>query len=126
MTTTPQSAAADVAVRSGLVARQTGQRVVGVVETMAPMTLPDGTTLDLFGSGGGEAVARALSTPDEQVDLLASIPLSPALRADGDAGTPIVLAHPDDPAARAMTDLAARLARSPRGLSGRALPLRAR
>ncbi|WP_240638595.1 Mrp/NBP35 family ATP-binding protein [Microbacterium sp. ABRD28] len=126
VTTTPQSAAADVAVRSGLVARQTGQRVVGVVETMAPMTLPDGTTLDLFGSGGGEAVARALSTPDEQVDLLASIPLSPALRADGDAGTPIVLAHPDDPAARAMTDLAARLGRSPRGLSGRAVPLRTR
>lgn len=115
VTTTPQSAAADVAIRSGLVARQTGQRVVGVVETMAPMTLPDGTTLDLFGTGGGEAVSRALSTPDEAVDLLASIPLSPALRADGDAGTPVVLAHPDDPAARAVRDLAARLARSPRG-----------
>ncbi|WJL95934.1 P-loop NTPase [Microbacterium sp. ET2] len=126
VTTTPQSAAADVAIRSGLVARQTGQRVVGVVETMAPMTLPDGTTLDLFGTGGGEAVSRALSTPDEAVDLLASIPLSPALRADGDAGTPVVLAHPDDPAARAVRDLAARLARSPRGLSGRSLPLRTR
>ncbi|NYF17317.1 ATP-binding protein involved in chromosome partitioning [Microbacterium sp. AK009] len=126
VTTTPQSAAADVAIRSGLVARQTGQRVVGVVETMAPMALPDGTTLDLFGTGGGAAVARALSTPDEAVDLLASIPLSPTLRADGDAGTPVVLSHPDDPAARAVRDLAARLARSPRGLSGRTLPLRPR
>ncbi|WP_248240352.1 Mrp/NBP35 family ATP-binding protein [Microbacterium kunmingense] len=126
VTTTPQSAAADVAIRSGLVARQTGQRVMGVVETMAPMTLPDGTTLDLFGTGGGEAVARTLSTPDETVELLASVPLSPALRADGDAGTPVVLAHPDDPAARAIRDLAATLARSPRGLSGRSLPLRPR
>lgn len=126
VTTTPQSAAADVAIRSGLVARQTGQRVMGVVETMAPLTLPDGTTLDLFGTGGGEAVARTLSTPDETVELLASVPLSPALRADGDAGTPVVLAHPDDPAARAIRDLAATLARSPRGLSGRSLPLRPR
>ena len=126
VTTTPQSAAADVAIRSGLVARQTGQRVMGVVETMAPLTLPDGTTLDLFGTGGGAAVARTLSTPDETVELLASVPLSPALRADGDAGTPVVLAHPDDPAARAIRDLAATLARSPRGLSGRSLPLRPR
>ena len=56
--------------------------------------------------------------------MLASIPLSPALRADGDAGTPIVVAHPDDPAAVAITALAARLAAEPRGLSGRSLPFR--
>ncbi len=56
--TTPQSAASDVAIRSGLVARQTGQRVVGVVENMAAMTLPDGTVLDLFGSGGGAGRRR--------------------------------------------------------------------
>ena len=69
--TTPQAAAADVAVRSGLVARRLGQRVIGVVETMAPAVLPDGSVLDLFGSGGGEAVAARLSTPDEPVALLA-------------------------------------------------------
>ena len=78
--TTPQAAASDVAVRSGLVARQTGQRVVGVVENMAAMTLPDGSTLELFGSGGGAAVAAALSRRPAEVPLLASIPLSPALR----------------------------------------------
>ena len=83
MVTTPQAAASDVAVRSGLVARQTGQRVAGVVENMAAMTLPDGTTLELFGAGGGAAVADALSTAAEPVPLLASIPLSHALRADG-------------------------------------------
>ncbi|MCR2762221.1 Mrp/NBP35 family ATP-binding protein [Microbacterium sp. zg.B48] len=122
--TTPQAAASDVAVRSGIVARQTGQRVTGVVENMSGMVLPDGTTFELFGSGGGAAVAAALSEGTEPVRLLASIPLSTLLRADGDAGTPVVLAHPADPAAAAIEALAQTLAAAPRGLSGRALPLR--
>ncbi|WP_347975941.1 P-loop NTPase [Microbacterium sp. ProA8] len=122
--TTPQAAASDVAVRSGLVARQTGQRVIGVIENMSAMTLPDGTTIDLFGTGGGSAVAAALSQPDAQVPLLASVPLSPTLRTDADAGIPAVIAHPDDPAAQAIAGVAAELARTPRGLSGRALPFR--
>ncbi|MET0297039.1 MAG: P-loop NTPase, partial [Microbacterium sp.] len=82
--TTPQVAASDIAVRSGLVARQTGQRLAGVVENMAAMTLPDGSRLALFGTGGGEAVAAALSETPGQVPLLASIPLSEALREDAD------------------------------------------
>lgn len=121
--TTPQPAAADVAIRSGLVARQTGQRVVGVVENMAALALPDGTTLELFGSGGGAAVAEALSADAEAVPLLGSVPLSTTLRADGDAGTPVVACHPDDPAARAIAAVADRLAQTPRGLAGRGLPL---
>ncbi|UGS26912.1 Mrp/NBP35 family ATP-binding protein [Microbacterium resistens] len=120
--TTPQEAAADVAIRSGLVARQTGQRLIGVVENMAALTLPDGTVLDLFGSGGGAAVAAALSTSDETVDLLASVPLSTALRTGGDAGTPIVLSDPADPAAQALQRLADAVDRRGRGLSGRSLP----
>src|SRR5690606_28389901 len=114
--TTPQAAASDGAVRSGLVARQTGQRVLGVVENMGPLTLPDGTVMDLFGSGGGAEVARALSTPEEPVPLLASIPLSPALRAAGDAGIPIVVSDPEDAAARAVTALAETIAAQGRGL----------
>ena len=119
--TTPQAAAADVAVRSGTVARQTGQRVVGVIENMAAMVLPDGTSLDLFGAGGGETVARALSTPDAEVPLLASVPLSPALRGGGDEGRPVVIGAPDDPAARVIAAAAAALTVRPRGLSGRPL-----
>jgi ATP-binding protein involved in chromosome partitioning len=125
--TTPQAAASDVAIRSALVARQTGQRVIGVIENMAALTLPDGTVLDLFGAGGGAQVAAALTASDasDDVPLLASIPLSPALRAAGDAGTPLTAAEPgaaaDDPARRALTDLAARLAVVPRGLAGRPL-----
>jgi ATP-binding protein involved in chromosome partitioning len=125
--TTPQTAASDVAVRSGLVARQTGQKVIGVIENMAAMTLPDGTTLDLFGAGGGAAVAAALSgSGDDDVPLLASVPLSPVLRADADAGIPGVLAHPGDPAAHAIAQVAEALARAPRGLAGRSLPFRPR
>lgn len=120
--TTPQTAAADVAIRSGLVARQTGQRVVGVIENMAAMTLPDGTVFELFGAGGGGAVARALST-DEEVPLLGSIPLGTQVRIGGDAGTPIVVSAPEDPAARALLAVAERLMERPRGLAGRALPV---
>ncbi|RZI93848.1 MAG: sodium:proton antiporter, partial [Microbacterium sp.] len=118
----PQAAAADVAVRSGVVARQTGQRVIGVIENMSAMTLPDGTTLDLFGSGGGEAVARALST-DGDVPVLGSVPLSTSLRAGGDAGAPVVITDPDDAAALALEAIAARIAARPRGLAGRNLPV---
>ncbi|MFF5626004.1 Mrp/NBP35 family ATP-binding protein [Microbacterium sp. NPDC012755] len=121
--TTPQAAASDVAIRSGLVARQTGQRVIGVVENMAAFTLPDGSVIDLFGSGGGAAVADALST-DGQVPLLASIPLSPALRVGGDEGVPVVIGDPADAAAIAIRDLARSLTEQGRGLAGRSLPMR--
>ncbi|MDT0117692.1 Mrp/NBP35 family ATP-binding protein [Microbacterium sp. PRF11] len=121
--TTPQAAAAEVAVRSGLVARQTGQRPIGVIENMAAMTLPDGTVLDLFGAGGGAEVARALSSDDAAVPLLASVPLSPALRTGGDDGRPVVLSAPDDPAARAIVEAATALATRPRGLAGKPLRL---
>ncbi|WP_278101976.1 Mrp/NBP35 family ATP-binding protein [Microbacterium proteolyticum] len=121
--TTPQAAAADVAVRSGVVARQTGQKPIGVIENMAAMALPDGTLLDLFGSGGGEAVARALSSEGDDVPLLASVPLSPALRTGGDDGRPVVVGRPEDPASIAIDAAAAALAVRPRGLSGRPLPL---
>lgn len=99
--TTPQTAAADVAERSGLVARKTGQRVIGVVENMAGLAQPDGTVLELFGTGGGADAAARLGVP-----LLASVPLSLALREGGDAGVPVVLSHPEDPAAAAILALA--------------------
>ncbi len=119
--TTPQPAAAEVAVRSGLVARRLGQRVIGVVETMSPAVAADGTVLDLFGSGGGAAVAARLAVP-----LLASVPLSAPLRRAGDAGTPIAAgsaAAADDDAAMALEALAAAVAGLGRNLSGRRLPV---
>ena len=122
--TTPQAAAADVAERSAIVARQTGQKVIGVIENMAGLVQPDGSILDIFGSGGGADAAARLSTDTEPVPVLASIPLSIALREGGDAGLPVVLAHPKDPAAIAITAVAAQLATRSRGLAGRKLGLR--
>lgn len=114
--TTPQAAAADVAERSALVARQTGQSVLGVVENMAGLPQPDGSVLELFGTGGGEAVSQRLEAP-----LLASIPLSIALREGGDAGAPVVLTDPGDPAAAAILALADRLVVRSTPLAGRPL-----
>ena len=110
--TTPQPAAADVAERSGLVARQTGQTVVGVIENM---------TGELFGSGGGDAVAERLGVP-----VVARIPLSVPLRASGDEGAPITISHPEDPAATAITGLSEYLTTRRRGLAGRSLPVHPR
>jgi ATP-binding protein involved in chromosome partitioning len=110
--TTPQAAAAEVAERSGLVARQTGQTVIGVVENMAG---------GIFGAGGGTDAAARLAVP-----LLASIPLSIAAREGGDDGLPVVLSHPGDPAARVILDLAGSLAIRERGLAGRRLGLSVR
>ncbi|WP_022900630.1 P-loop NTPase [Humibacter albus] len=122
--TTPQPAAADVAVRSGVVARQTGQQVFGVIENMAGLPQPDGTVLDLFGSGGGaEVAARLTEGMDDPVPLLASVPLSVALRSGGDTGEPIVVSDPDDPAAVAIRSVAERIASRPRKRTGRALNL---
>ncbi|MFC0682246.1 Mrp/NBP35 family ATP-binding protein [Lysobacter korlensis] len=116
--TTPQIAAADVAERSGLAARQTGQTVSGVIENMAGLAQPDGSVLDLFGSGGGAEVAGRLGVP-----LLASVPISVPLRVGGDIGVPIVLSDPADPAAVALTAVAEQLAGRTRGLAGKPLGL---
>jgi ATP-binding protein involved in chromosome partitioning len=122
--TTPQTAASEVAERAGSIAVQTRQKVAGVVENMSPMTLPDGTVLDLFGSGGGAALAGSLGRiTGTDVPLLGQVPLDPALRRAGDAGVPLVLSDPDSPAAVALRGIAERLAASPERLAGRSLPL---
>jgi len=114
--TTPQPAAAEVAERSGLVARKTGQKVIGVVENMSGLAQEDGTVLALFGSGGGQLVADRLGVP-----LLAVIPLSVPLREGGDSGLPVMLSESADAAAVALGVLAERIAGMGRGLAGRKL-----
>lgn len=117
--TTPQSAAADVAERAGAIALQTGQKVAGVIENMSHLVLPDGTSMEVFGSGGGENLASRLSsTMQTDVPLLGSIPLDVALREGGDEGSPIVLDPDSSPAARELARIAGQLSHRPRGLSG--------
>src|ERR1700755_701128 len=61
--TTPQLAAAEVAERAGSIALQTRQRVVGVVENMSWLALPDGSQLQVFGEGGGQPVGDRVVRP---------------------------------------------------------------
>ena len=122
--TTPEHTAAQVAARAGQLSTQTNQPVTGVIENMGPMQLPDGTWLEVFGSGGGQAVSERLTNVLEQpVPLLGSIPLDPTLRADSEAGTPTVEVSQDAAAGRALQSIVAQLATTPRGLAGRKLPV---
>ena len=122
--TTPQLAAAEVAERAGSIALQTKQRIAGVVENMSWMELPDGTRMEVFGSGGGQTVADSLSrTLGAPVPLLGQIPLEPRLRECGDAGTPIVLADPESASGTALRAVADKLAVRARGLAGMSLNL---
>ncbi len=127
--TTPQAAAAEVAERAGTMASMLNQRVIGVVENMSHLvtTCPhcgEVQTHNIFGTGGGADVARALSTRlGYPVSLLAQIPLDPQLRASGDAGVPLVDTGPEEPAARALNSLAETFIKRGRGLIGKQLGL---
>jgi ATP-binding protein involved in chromosome partitioning len=96
--TTPQPAAQQVAVRAAQMAVKTGMRVVGAVENMSYLA---GDGQELFGSGGGQALADAIGVP-----LLARIPLDPALRESADEGNPVLEVAPDSEAAVALAALA--------------------
>ncbi|HVS84472.1 MAG TPA: Mrp/NBP35 family ATP-binding protein [Gaiellaceae bacterium] len=90
--TTPQKLAQDVASRAASMARKTNMRLLGVIENMSG---------DVFGSGGGDELAAELGVP-----LLGRVPLDPLLREQGDAGEPIVAAHPEAESARAIAAIA--------------------
>lgn len=122
--TTPQAAAAEVAERAGAIALQTRQRIVGVVENMSGLVMPDGTTWEIFGEGGGRRVAERLTRAiGADVPLLGQVPLDPALVAAGDSGVPLVLSAPDSAAGRELRGIADTLAARRRGLAGMSLGL---
>jgi ATP-binding protein involved in chromosome partitioning len=123
--TTPQVAAAEVAERAGRIAHQLKQRVVGVIENMSTFPCPHcGEGIELFGSGGGATAAAALSTLiGADVPLLGGIPFQPELREGGDEGIPVVISHPESPAAKAILAIADSLSTRARGLSGVSLGL---
>ena len=122
--TTPQAAAAEVAERAGSISQQTRQRVAGVIENMGAMVMPDGSTMNVFGTGGGQIVADRLGVIlGHEVPLLASVPLDPTLRSGGDAGTPIVIDAPESPAAQQIQAVADKLAIRSDSLVGKNLNL---
>ena len=94
--TTPQKLAQDVASRAASMARKTNMRLLGVIENM---------TGEVFGSGGGEALASQLDVP-----LLGQVPLDPLLRLQGDLGEPLVAAQPESETAQAIVAIAEAIA----------------
>src|SRR5258708_3888926 len=123
--TTPQLASSEVAERAGSLAVQLHQRVVGVIENMSYLPCPHcGERVEVFGAGGGEAVAETLTrVVGARVPLLRQVPTDLRLREAGDSGVPLVLANPGAPAARELTKIAEGLASRSRSLAGRSLGL---
>jgi ATP-binding protein involved in chromosome partitioning len=123
--TTPQLASSEVAERAGAIAVQTHQRIAGVIENMSGFACPHcGEMVDVFGSGGGRAVADALTrVTGARVPVLGQVPIDPRLRQGGDDGIPLVLSTPDAPAAGQLMAIAETLAGRTRGLAGRRLGL---
>jgi ATP-binding protein involved in chromosome partitioning len=123
--TTPQLAAQEVAERAGSIALQTHQRIAGVVENMSFLPCPHcGENIDVFGSGGGAAVAESLSRVlGADVPLLGQVPIDKRLREGGDNGSPLVLSDPDAPASKEMLKVVDTLTGRPRGLAGVSLGL---
>ncbi len=122
--TTPQKAASEVAERAGSIAMQTHQQIVGVIENMSWLELPDGTRHEIFGAGGGQAVADSLTqATGAPVPLLGQIPIDTRLREGADAGMPVVLGEPNSPSAVVLREIARGLSIRARGLAGRSLGL---
>jgi ATP-binding protein involved in chromosome partitioning len=123
--TTPQLASSEVAERAGSLASQLHQRVVGVIENMSYLPCPHcGERVEIFGSGGGQAVADTLGRiVGAPVPLLGEIPIDTRLREAGDNGVPLVISAPDSPAALVLRKIAEQLAGRSRSLAGRQLGL---
>jgi len=99
--TTPQDTAQKVARRAAQMADKVDLEICGVLENMSGFTTPDGQRFPIFGEGGGQRLADELEVP-----LLAQVPLTMPLRAQADAGVPLVAVDPDDPAAQAVAHAA--------------------
>ncbi len=98
--TLPQRVSLEDARRGLEMFRQLSVPILGVVENMSYLELPDGTRMDIFGTGGGEKLAK-----EGQVPFFGTIPLDAQVRAGGDAGKPVVIENPASPAAMALRNI---------------------
>lgn len=102
--TTPQIVAKEVAMRTADVARRANQRILGVIENMSYIPMGSGQRMELFGSGGGEELARTLDVP-----LLGQVPMESAVREGGDSGVPVLLSAPESESAATFLQVAQKI-----------------
>jgi ATP-binding protein involved in chromosome partitioning len=103
--TMPQQVSLDDASRGLAMFNQLNVPVLGVIENMSYLDMPDGSRMDIFGQGGGETLARNYKVP-----FLGSIPIEPGVRKGGDSGKPIVYFQPESNAAKIMVEITEKLA----------------
>lgn len=103
--TMPQRVSLEDASRGIEMFRKLNIPIAGVIENMASMVLPDGSTIDVFGEGGGEAMANAYG-----LAFLGRIPLDPEIRRVGDTGEPIVVSRSKSTPAKKFVDIACEVA----------------
>lgn len=103
--TLPQKVSQADALRGLETFRQLKVPIVGVIENMGAMILPDGSRLDVFGEGGGESFAKQVDVP-----FLGSVPMDPQVRIGGDTGAPVVVSNPDSETAKALVQVSKEVA----------------
>jgi len=103
--TLPQQVSLDDALRGINMFQELNIPIFGVVENMSYLETPDGERMDIFGSGGGEKLAKMTGIP-----FIGSIPIDPQVRIGGDAGLPVVLSHPESPVSQALISIAEKIA----------------
>lgn len=99
--TLPQDVSLEDASRGLYMFRELNVPILGVVENMSYLELPDGTKMDIFGSGGGQRLAAGTGVP-----FIGQIPMDPTVRVGGDTGTPVVISMPESAPARALRAVA--------------------
>jgi ATP-binding protein involved in chromosome partitioning len=99
--TLPQQVSLEDARRGIEMFRQLDVEIFGVVENMSYLELPDGTRMDIFGSGGGARLAQEAGVP-----FIGAIPMDPNVRQGGDSGKPVVITNPESPVAMALCNVA--------------------
>ncbi len=103
--TLPQQVSLEDARRGLEMFRQLNVPILGVVENMSYLELPDGTRMDIFGTGGGEKLAM-----EGQVPFFGTIPIDARVREGGDSGKPVIVENPTSPAASALRNIAEQIA----------------
>ncbi len=108
MVTTPQDVSTADVRRAVRMFERVNTDILGMVENMSGFVCPScGERHDIFGTGGGRALAKELDVP-----FLGEVPLDIAVRSAGDAGQPTAISAPDSPAGQAFYAIAARVLES--------------